>query len=262
LSIHPFRNYSTLPLSQLPFILKEKIIPYYDNVSPLRDIEKRAPRAFQWAEVPPLKSNTIMHESAHAYARVLRIQSGGKVEKPTTPVSTRRMILGALIEEAFANTCECLANLEATTPLHDEFLHQNSYIMESKKDRALLLRAKENLGHQPFFRLLLLSFLSANFLKTRFSDSDLIRALKLSEAGPKSSPSLIRSVIRIGMNLDSAFTQFTGSFCFRLMGVQGNIYEFLAFDFMHLLEEDPFYLKWMDALQAGLFDQSTSKRLR
>ena len=262
LSSTRFGDYETLPLSQLPAILRDRVIPYSDNVSPLRAIEKLAPGAFTWTEVPPLKSNTLLHESAHGVARAFREQVFGPA--PKLPLSRavsekkkREVILGALMEESFANTCECLSNLDAHDRIHDEFLHKNSYIMESPRDRAVLREARELLGDRVLFRLLWVSYLHSNFLKVKW-DGDLAgRALRFAGVGSRARASVVRGVIRIGLNLDPAFTQFTGSFCFRLMGIRGGIFEFLDFDFMAMLEDEPRYGKWLDAL-SGVVVESGS----
>ena len=262
LSAKRFRDYETLPLSQLPAILRDRVVPYSDNVSPLREIEKLAPGAFTWTEVPPLKSNTLLHESAHGVARTFRERAFGPA--PKLPLSRtasekrkREVILGALMEESFANTCECLANLDAHSRVHDEFLHKNSYIMESPRDRVVLREARRHLGDRVLFRLLWVSYLHSNFLKVKWDGDRAGRALRFAGVGSRARASVVRGVIRIGLNLDPAFTQFTGSFCFRLMGIRGGIFEFLDFDFMAMLEEEPRYETWLGALNGVVLESGS-----
>jgi hypothetical protein len=207
-----------------------------------------APKGFNWSEVPPLKANYIMHESAHAIARDLRIHHIGKIPQARGAQKIKTLILGTLIEEAYANTVECLSNLDSESEIHDEFLFKNAYIMERPKDRVTLRTAQKQFGKTSLFRFLLIGYLHSNFLKMKVSDTELESFAKYSGIKEVADLKLLRSVFQIGLNLDPGFTQFTGSFCFRIMGVPGNIYEFLDFDFMKEMKNNPAYSLLLNAL--------------
>ena len=243
-------DYEVLPLTQLPIILEKRIIPYSDNVNALVEIEATAPKGFNWSEIPPLKANYIMHESAHAIARNLRILHIGKIPKARGTQNIKTLILGTLIEEAYANTVECLSNLDSESEIHDEFLFKNAYIMERPKDRATLRSAQKLIGKHCLFNLLLIGYLHSNFLKIKVNDADFLNLIKYSGVKEVKDLRLLRAVFQIGLNLDPGFTQFTGSFCFRLMGVPGNIYEFLDFDFMKEMKKNRHYSEWLESLAA------------
>jgi hypothetical protein len=262
-----FHDYDALSLTQLPKILKEKTIPYLDNVTPLKEIEKLAPGAFGFDEVPPLKANYIFHEGAHAVAHQLKpralaltLSKKSSLAKKNSRVTELRrqqiVILNSLLEESFSNTCECLANLDANSEIHDEFLFKNSYIMEKPKDRVLLHAAENTLGRPALFRLMLVAYLHSNFIKTNTALENFDRVLKWvflpnPAARKKLKPaqiSQLKKTFQIGLNLDPGFTNFTNAFCFRLMGIEENIYDFLAFDFLEHLEQGRHYQAWIKSL--------------
>lgn len=240
-----FHDYDALSLTQLPHILKKKKIPYCNNVNALKEIEKRAPHVFRWAEVPPLKSNYVMHESAHGVARSLQNRFF-KIRKTNARQKKQELILNTLIEESFANSCECIANLYADSDFHDEFLFKNSYIMENETDRKHLRKLAKKVGHRSLFRLLLLAYLFSNFQKTRIEDDEFKRVLRFVGINEVSG---VKRVFQIGLRLDPAFTMFTNAFCFRLMGVKENLRQALDFDFLAFLENDLRYQKWIAALE-------------
>jgi hypothetical protein len=251
-----FYDYDVLSLTQLPKILKTKIIPYVDNVRPLLEIEKLAPQAFGLNEVPPLRANYLLHEGAHAVAFARRPKALQMRWRAKMPARDQQiLVLNALLEESLANTTECLANLEASTELHDEFLFKNSYIMEKPKDRVLLHAAEKIIGRPALFRLLLIAYLHSNFIKTNMAFEGFDRILKwVFQTQPATRRKLkpaeiaqLKKTFQIGLNLDPGFTNFTNAFCFRLLGIEENIYDFLAFDFLKHLEKNKAYQKWIDS---------------
>ena len=133
-----FHDYDALSLTQLPKILESSIIPYCNNVRPLAEIEKQAPNVFTWTEIPPLRANYILHETAHALARRLSDQILSKSKKKSKKNREQQLVLQVLIEEAFSNACESMANADAESSLHDEFLYKNSYVMEKEAARKQL----------------------------------------------------------------------------------------------------------------------------
>jgi hypothetical protein len=129
--------------------------------------------------------------------------------------------------------------------------------MEKPRDRKILIKAHQELGAQSLFRLLFLAYLHANFLKTQWSPETTAKVIRFSEIKNTKAANIIQGVIRIGLNLDPAFTQFTGSFCFRLMGIKGSIYEFLNFDFLKMIEKESQYQIWMDQMCSVIFEDES-----
>lgn len=238
-----FHDYDALSLTQLPKILESGIIPYCDNVRPLLEIEIQAPGVFEWSEVPPLRANYVLHETAHALARKLSQEASLVPQDVGKKSSEQKLVLLVLLEEAFSNACESMANADAEGSLHDEFLYKNSYVMEKPAVRKRLRDAIHAHGRPFIFRLLLLSFLHANFVKTQMASIDFKKVLALCDevprkkmpARPASEIKKLEKVFQIGFDLDPAFTLFTNAFCLRLMGMKTELLEALDFDFLRLL---------------------------
>jgi hypothetical protein len=248
-------DYDSFPLAELPNILSKKKIPYVDNVRPLREIEKKIPRQFSLADIAPLKGNQIFHEAAHAIAHTL-IKKHLPLPKSKGLQFERSLAFRVLLEESFANACESIANSYATDAIHDEFLFKNSYVMESEAFRKTLRKAISDLGFSFIFRLMLLSFLHANFLKTQSVEQNLIRSLRVagtskSEMFPNLTDTAIKQcskIFRAGLDLDPEFTEFTNRFCLRLIGIQANLQKLFQFDVLANFEKNPQALACLDAL--------------
>ncbi len=258
-----FHDYDALSLTQLPKILKEKTIPYCDNVRPLREIEKQAPGVFSWSEVPPLRANYLLHETAHVIVHQLRIKFLGKDSKQRGQKSDEQRVLSVLIEEAFANACESLANADALEGVHDEFLYKNSYVMEKAPARKLIREAIQRYGRRFTFRMLFFSFLHANFVRTQMDGIDFERVLKIAsqknEVTRLSSKDtlFLKKLFKVGFDLDPAFTLFTNAFCIRLMGVKRDLMDLLQFDFMSYFNR-PHYGQLLAAM-ANCFQEEEIK---
>ena len=253
-----FYHYDALPLTQLPKILSKKIIPYCDNVKALQEIEKIAPDVFQWEEVPPLRENLVMHESAHGVARELKKIYFRKNKDHAKLTASQKKVLETLLEEAFANAVECLANVYCQNEMDDEILQKNSYIKESSANRKAIVSAVHCIGIEATFRLLQLSYLHANFLKPKFEEKSFKAALKIifmhDEDGiPKLSmkdQKVLQNAFKIGLSLDPAFTILTNSFCLRLMGLKESIYDLVNFDFLAAFENEKKYSTWLHVMSA------------
>lgn len=236
-------DYETLALTQLPIILKKKQIPYLNNVRPLIEIEKNVPNYYSWSEIPPLKENFLLHESAHTVARTVRLKRLGVTTLKNNLSTDQAEALNLLIEEAFANACESTANIFSTTAEHDEFLYKNSYIMEKGRSRIVLRENYKLFGGNCTFKIVFLSFLYANFLKTRSAQKDFkrVRALVFGvkyKSKTRKEDSILKELFEIGFDLDPAFTISTNQFCLRLHGIKSDFYDVLAFDFLERFETD------------------------
>ena len=254
-----FGDYDALALTQLPKILADRKIPYLNNVSPLRDIEKKAPGVFALATIPPLKGNQIFHESAHAVAHAIILKTLPNSKK-TGIARERELAQRVLLEESFANSCESIANAYSTDEAHDEFLFKNSYVMESPSFRKILNQSIATFGFEPVFRLMILSFLHSNFLKTNDIEKNLIRSIRLAfahdeEGLQKLSDKKIKWLTQIfkgGLDLDTDFTQFTNRFCLRLLGIKTDLPKLFSFDFLGQFEASPSLSLCLDTLTQSI----------
>lgn len=237
-------NYDILPLTQLPYLLKHKVIPYKQNVRAIEEIEALAPGVFHLQDIPPFASNTAFHESAHGVAQELCTQSGLRGFK----TDAERALL-ILFQESFANACESISNVYARSRFHDEFLYKNSYVMEKPKNREALRASVREYGFETTFKILLLSFFQANLDQTDRADARLNEYLEWLEIKvARAKRPILTSVFRIGFDLDPQFVLFTNAFCLRLMGIRTPFAKLQDFKTTDALRKDGRWLHALDRL--------------
>lgn len=248
-------NYNALPLSQLENVLKTKTIPYLDNISVLDKLA--ADTQITWEDIRDnLRKNYVFHESCHAVARSL-------MSAIYTHELSQEKVLQILIEESFANTCEFMAVIDATDPIHRIFYEWNSYT-SLFEERTHLERATKEMGDVAVFKFLLLSYLQANFLKTELSDKNLNRMINLSFENSLSDTrqlKTLRYLARITFTLDQRFREITTGFHLRLCGFQKSLSELLNFNALDMIENEKSYPEFMTAVaSAALRGSSSSHR--
>lgn len=148
-------NYLALPLAELENILKNKKIPYFDNVSVLKKIEQNKLGVATWEDVRDnLKKNFLFHESCHACARSLYSRNSSRLNN---------RVLNLLVEESFANTCELLAVLDTEDAAHRIFYEMNSYtaLFEIKTE---FKNAVRDLGMANVAKIIFFGYLHSNHL--------------------------------------------------------------------------------------------------
>lgn len=232
-------EYDALPLVELPTVLKQRKIPYTDNVSVLKKLERSSPGGHLFKNLPPIKMNPIFHESAHGVAHVL---TGFKVGKQTLKSlqQERRFALELLLQESFANATESFANVYSDTLLHDEFFYLNSYVIEQPVHRVAIVRLVQSVGKRRAFQVLMLSFLYANFLKIQGVEQSLRNVCEFLSLEDLSSRDerLALKVFKIGLNLDSEFTEETNAFCLKSLGIHAPLKKLFSFDFLSAIKND------------------------
>jgi hypothetical protein len=231
--------YAALPLSQLQNILSSKIIPYTDNVSALRQVEKNIPGEAEWDDISDnLKKNFVFHESCHAVARGLAsdLIGGDKV-------------LNILMEESFANTCELLAVVEADDSFQRVAYEWNSYTALFE-ERTNFKRALQDLTPEVLFKAVFFGYLHSNFLFNHFEQIHLNRVLKHVASFELSAQQLktIKALIKICFTLDEKFKYITTGFYMRLSGLHLPTSELNNFSYFENFEKNPNYLKYVDQL--------------
>lgn len=163
--------YLALPLAQLESLMVKKKLPFFDNVTVVREIERQIPRSSLWDEVVDnLNRNYIFHESCHA---VFRAESAKIFPKA---LEGEPRVVHMLLEESFANTCEFLGIAEAEDASHRIFYELNSYVLMFDY-RSLMKDLIRELGFEMIFRCMLLCYLHANFLFDRLADRTFDRVL-------------------------------------------------------------------------------------
>lgn len=247
-SSNRFYDYDVLPLTQLPKILSERTVPYLPNVKALLEIENQAPNHFGLDDTPPLRANYVHHEAAHCLARMIRTDflnsEGGKNLE-----AQRELALLIMFEEAFANAAESMLSAFSDAGIHDHFLLRNTYIFEEPATRKSMKALIKLIGLPATFKIVLFSFLFANFQKQKVSSAELKRVMaivfkndsaRFMKLGDRDF-NLIRQVFQGGFDLDPQFTIRTNGFCLQLMGVTASPKTLFSFDFLKNFENDPRY---------------------
>lgn len=231
-------KYLALPLSQLETVLKNKTIPYVDNVSVLVDVENQIRNVTIWDDVTDnLKQNHVFHESCHAISRSFS-NSIFENEK-----NQDNVIFRLLIEESFSNTCELLGIMDAEDSAHRIFYELNSYIfMPDNRSQMKKLVTETSLGS--IIQFLIGCYLFSNFLHEKIKDADfnqLLKLLNLHEQ-PIAVQKTMRSVSKIAFELNPRFRWVTTTFFLRLHGMTVSPESLAKIDFLKLINQDKRFL--------------------
>lgn len=247
-------DYVALPLSQLEVMLQQKIIYYTDNVSVLKKIEERIPQTTLWDEVyDNLKRNFLFHESCHAVAKSVSeayFQDG------------RNLLLLALLEESFANTCELLAVMDVNDRAHKDFYEFNSYAFVYEA-RSLMLELEKKFSMTTLFQFMHLCYLHANFLETDLQDKNFQRVLRYVSIDVKmhahAEIKKLKNLSRIAFELNPRFIHVTTRFYLRYAGLLGTHQNDRKIDFMSLLESEPRFKTYLLALSEEICSIQTER---
>ena len=243
--------YQALPLSQLEWILSKKIIPYYNNVSALAEVNNKLPENILWDDISDnLKGNHVFHESCHSVARSLTSEIIPK-NPAKNKFDLQKWTLIRLLEESFANSCELLAVTDASDVIHRIFFELNSYVVMFE-DRTHLKKSLHDLGAENLTKWMILSYLQANFLRPSINDQTFEKMLLFLKPHQSSfstaDKKTLRAFSKIAFQLNLRFRQVTTSFYFKLSGVTLPLNELLDFDFLETLKNSQELCQSLDLL--------------
>lgn len=156
-----FCHYAVLPYASLNAILKEKKVPYFDNVTVLKEIEAKHPGRFTCNDIIKVKPNYTLHESSHCV--VDHFLKDVHLNDTTLPAEGK-LAFKLVMAEAFANTVETLANLSNDSVEQRLFYELGSYAIHTKKVNQMLQQATDVLGPKLTFHLVYISYLYSNCL--------------------------------------------------------------------------------------------------
>lgn len=241
-------KYQALPLSQLESILESKIIPYYDNVSVLREVRQKS-NLIAWDDIKHnLKRNHLFHESCHAVARGLSDKILHKEKLGACSDQTK--ILHLLLEESFANTCELLAVIDCEDSAHKIFFELNSYTTLFN-ERSNLKKAIADFNGLEFKKFIYLTYLHANFFYNNFDDQMFKTVItfcfgskKLDNAQLKT----LRALSRLPFSLDVNFRTVTTGFYLKLQGLNNSEKQIYSLDLIKTLNGDSKYNRYIESL--------------
>lgn len=229
-------HYDALALSQIHRLIRDRRIPYIDNVSVLEEIEELRPGMFSWADIPDLKRNVLLHESAHCVARA-------STHKWFPEPSRNERILSMLLEESYANTCDSVVGAGSSREAHRIFSHLNCYtLFEEKSDpHGRFREMRAMIGERAVFQTTLLLYLHANFLCENFDEQGFAELLQTVLKQVRAATGKTVAVNRRDLKklyrylsfpflLNLYFRYRTNDFYFRLLGFKGKVENLLAFD--------------------------------
>lgn len=237
-----FCHYHVFPYASLPQILKANKVPYSDNVTVLREIEKLHPKRFTCAELIKVKSNYTLHESSHCVADFYleKITSGQYLSKINLQPDSKKAFR-FIMAESFANSVESIANVYNTQPEQRLFYELNSYVTHSKKINSSLQQTVDLIGPRQTFALIYISYLYSNCLLSEPSAKQFQQILEViitdtqlrKKAGDSAS---LRKLFSHGFELSLDFRlQTTGFFC-TYSGINTPLEKLFKIDVLEILK--------------------------
>lgn len=237
-SSSPTLAYLAFPMSQLENLLAAKTIYFQDNTSILSELDQKIPQQISWDHIGGnLKPNYVFHESCHAIARTVSSRLGLAANK-----DQKTKLTAMLLEESFANTCEFLAIAEAQDATHMTFLETNSFFTRFD-DRTHLKNLIQDVGLKKICRFMLFAYLHSNFLNEHFTPQQFLRVSKLTF-----EHKALKALSKNAFELSPGFRFNTTEFYLRLNGINANVLDALAFDYLTIIEQNPAFLKMIDEL--------------
>ncbi len=237
-----FCHYAVMPYASLPKILKERKVPYFDNVSVLEEIESQHPKKFTCEELIKVKSNYTLHESSHCIAETcLTTHFKSDFLKSTTLSLDSKKAFRLVMAESFANTVESMANIYNQTSEQRLFYELNSYVTHNKKVNSNLKQCVDLISEKSTFHLMYISYLYSNCLNAEPSAKEFQQILNLvitdsvilKKAQDSQTP---RKVFNHAFELSLDFRlKTTGFFC-AYSGISTPLEKLFNFDLLQVLK--------------------------
>ncbi len=236
-------QYQSLPLGQLETILKNKAIPYTDNVTALENLVEQLKDSVSIEEVSDgFKRNYVFHEACHA---VIRSASNFKEDLKSLS-GQRERCFQILLEESFSNACELLAVIDVQDQAHRVFFEMNSYTFLFE-NRTHLKKAMDEIGEDVTFKFFVVTYLYSNFLHNGLSTEQLNKIIKLFTKNSVDIKTL-KALSKIPFTLDLNFRVVTTSLHLKISGLDRKPQELLDFDFLDFFLKDKKYLALLDVV--------------
>ncbi|MFZ3229803.1 MAG: hypothetical protein WA160_06335 [Pseudobdellovibrio sp.] len=231
-----FCHYTVLPYASLATILEEKKVPYFDNVTVLKEIEKSHPGRFKCDDLIRVKPNYTLHESTHCivdhFFKNIEI-----TDKSLSEESKKAFKL--IMAEAFANSVESIANLPNNSIEQRLFYEVNSYAIHTKKVNQTLQQATDLIGPKLVFHLVYFSYLHSNclFSEPNAKAFNIILELIIKDSALLKKAMDSQSVRRLynhAFELSLDFRLQTTSFYCAFSGINTDIQKLLNIDIINL----------------------------
>ena len=218
-------SYHLASLLCLPKILKTKTVPFVENKIALASLKiPRGTISIEDLNFLGIKENHLLHETSHVI--MWDISRRNLDLKKETGLMT-----AYLLSESYANYSETIANIYATTELHQNFLSLNSFWSHSEKEVQLLQKFREKHGSLITNTALFLCFLYSNFLYKKISiyECEGIRIF-LGQTAANLRVTEIQKLFKISSQLNTHFIMKTGEIFWKTIGIKDNLFESLDFD--------------------------------
>ena len=163
-----WREYNVIPLLCLQSILDDRVMPYCDNVTPLRGAASRSasiglPPTVMRFLLGNLRRNYLLHESAHCIAHDVLQQIDAREPR----VDKKTLVLDNLFAESFANATETFAASLLTTTAEKFFFNINSFMSYIAEVKGANWQLGSKYGARSLFKIICFSYFLANL---RFQD--------------------------------------------------------------------------------------------
>jgi hypothetical protein len=244
-----WREYNVLPLLCLQSILDGRVVPYCDNVSPLRTVTSRSgnlalPQSVMQFLIGNLRRNYLLHESAHCIAHDVFQQMDGRgfqTDKTT-------LVLDNLFSESFANATETFASSLLETTAEKFFFKLNSFMSYIPEVKEAVWRLGSKHGPRGLFKFLCFSYFLANL---RFKEVPPEMSEKcvslMSEGGAvdDDDKQSLDVLYANSLNLNEKFREETATVYFAFLGCSD---EFAALYRHNLFDDSRHLSRYLDAL--------------
>lgn len=181
-----WREYNVLPLLCLQSILAGRVVPYCDNVTPLRAMASRnaslglTPSVMRFL-LGSLRRNYLLHESAHCIAHHVFQQ----IDARGSHVDKKTLVLDNLFAESFANATETFATSLLETGAEKFFSNVSSFMAYISDVKEAVWRLGSKYGLRGLFKIICFSYFLANLRYEEVTPamSDLCVSLSFDGAG-------------------------------------------------------------------------------
>lgn len=244
-----WREYNVISLLCLQSILDGRVVPYCDNVTPLRAVASRSanlglPRSVMRFLLGNLRRNYLLHESAHCIAHDVIQQ----IDARGSHVDKKTLVLDNLFAESFANATETFAASLLETTAEKFFFNLSSFMsyLPAVKEATRRLGSKD--GLHGIFKIICFSYILANLryeeVTPEMSDqcvSLLLDAADLDEDDKQSLAVLFENSLK----LNEKFREETAAVYFGFLGCHD---EFAALHRFDLFADSYWLSRYTDIL--------------
>jgi len=244
-----WREYNVISLLCLQSILDGRVVPYCDNVSPLRGVVSRSsslglPSSVMRFLLGNLRRNYLLHESAHCIAHDVLQQ----IDARGSYVDKKTIVLDNLFAESFANATETFAASLLETTAEKFFFNLSSFMSYLPAVKEAARRLGSKYGLHGIFKIICFSYFLANLryeeVTPEMSDqcvSLLLDAADLDEDDKQSLAVLFENSLK----LNQKFREETAAVYFGFLGCHD---EFAALHRFDLFADSYWLSRYTDIL--------------